>query len=151
MWRDSITYRWNYHLLAAPGYVVLLTDYRGSTGYGEQFALDILRDPLKGPAEDVNQGADEAIRRFPFIDGTRQAAAGASYGGHLVNWLEGTTTRYRALISHAGLASLESQWGTSDSIYHRELMIGTPPWEADPLWAEQSPVKKAANYFARSQ
>jgi dipeptidyl aminopeptidase/acylaminoacyl peptidase len=146
MWRDSITYRWNYHLLAAPGYVVLLTDYRGSTGYGEQFALDILRDPLKGPAEDVNQGADEAIKRFPFIDGARQAAAGASYGGHLANWLEGTTTRYKALISHAGLASLESQWGTSDTIYHRELMVGGPPWANDPIWREHSPIAKAANF-----
>src|SRR5205085_5693440 len=50
MWRDQITLRWNYHLLASPGYVVLLTDYRGSTGYGEAFTLDLLGDPLRGPA-----------------------------------------------------------------------------------------------------
>ena len=67
----------------------MLTDYRGSTGFGEKFALDILGDPLKGPADDINDAADEAIKRFPFIDGTRQAAGGASYGGHLANWLEG--------------------------------------------------------------
>ncbi len=95
MWRDQITLRWNYHLLASPGYVVLLTDYRGSTGYGERFTLDILNDPLRGPADDVNQAADEAIKRFPFIDASRQAAGGASYGGHLANWLEATTTRYQ--------------------------------------------------------
>ncbi|MFN2239116.1 MAG: prolyl oligopeptidase family serine peptidase [Thermoanaerobaculia bacterium] len=146
MWRDGISLRWNYHLLGSPGYVLLATDYRGSTGYGEKFALSILGDPLAGPARDINDAADEAIRRFPFIDGTRQVAGGASYGGHLANWLEGTTTRYKALISHAGLASLEGQWATSDSVFHRELMVGGPPWERDPLWVEQSPLMKAANF-----
>src|SRR4029450_6015516 len=74
MWRDQITLRWNYHLLASPGYVVLLTDYRGSTGYGEAFTLDIAGDPLRGPANDLNRAADEAIKRFPYIDAGRQAA-----------------------------------------------------------------------------
>lgn len=143
MWTDSITKRWNYHLLAQPGYVVLLTDYRGSTGYGEAFTLDILGDPLRGPADDINGAADEAIRRFPFIDGTRQAAAGASYGGHLANWMEATTTRYKCLIGHAGLASLFAQWATSDSIYHRELMMGAPFWENPKPWLDQSPVMYA--------
>jgi dipeptidyl aminopeptidase/acylaminoacyl peptidase len=146
MWRDSITLRWNYHLLASPGYVVLLTDYRGSTGYGEAFTLDILHDPLRGPADDINLAADEAIRRYPFIDATRQAAAGASYGGHLSNWLEASTTRYRCLVSHAGLASLEAQWATSDSIHHRELMMGAPFWEKPEAWREQSPVAYAKSF-----
>jgi dipeptidyl aminopeptidase/acylaminoacyl peptidase len=146
MWRDQITLRWNYHLLARPGYVVLLTNYTGSTGFGEAFARAIQFDPLEGPAKDLNEAADEAIRRFPFIDGSRQAAAGASYGGHLANWLEGTTTRYKAIISHAGEANIEAQWGTSDSIYHRELMMGGPPWEQQPVWRDQNPIRKAANF-----
>jgi dipeptidyl aminopeptidase/acylaminoacyl peptidase len=146
MWRDSITLRWNYHLLASPGYVVLLTDYRGSTGYGERFTLDILGDPLRGPAVDINQAADEAIRRYPFIDGTRQAAGGASYGGHLANWLEATTDRYRCLISHAGLSSLQTQWSTSDNVYGRELMMGGPFWENPRLWLDQSPVTYAKDF-----
>jgi dipeptidyl aminopeptidase/acylaminoacyl peptidase len=145
-WRDSITRRWNYHLLAQPGYVVLLTDYVGSTGYGEKFTLDILGDPLRGPADDINAAADEAIRRFPFIDSSRQAAAGASYGGHLANWLEATTTRYKCLVSHAGLTSLYSQWATSDSIYHRELMMGGPFWEKPQVWLDQSPAMYAKNF-----
>jgi dipeptidyl aminopeptidase/acylaminoacyl peptidase len=146
MWRDQITLRWNYHLLASPGYVVLLTDYRGSTGYGEAFTLDIAGDPLRGPDDDVNRAADEAIKRYPFIDATRQAAAGASYGGHLVNWLEATTTRYKCLISHAGLSSLQTQWGTSDAIYHRELMMGKPFWEDPKTWLDQSPVAYAKDF-----
>jgi dipeptidyl aminopeptidase/acylaminoacyl peptidase len=146
MWRDQISLRWNYHLLASPGYVVLLTDYRGSTGYGEQFTLDILGDPLRGPADDINQAADEAIKRYPFIDATRQAAGGASYGGHLTNWLEATTTRYRCLVSHAGLSSLETQWSTSDVMYGRELMMGTPFWESPRVWLDQSPIAYAKDF-----
>jgi dipeptidyl aminopeptidase/acylaminoacyl peptidase len=145
-WRDSISYRWNYHLLAHPGFVLVATDYRGSTGYGEKFALDILGDPLKGPADDINDAADEAIRRFAFIDGTRQAAAGASYGGHLANWMEGTTSRYKAIVSHAGLATLDMQWGMSDGIYHRELMMGGPYWDNPQKWIEQSPLAKAGSF-----
>ena len=146
MWRDEITYRWNYHLLAQPNFVVLMTDYRGSTGYGEKFTLDILGDPLAGPADDVNDAADEAIRRFPFIDGARQCAGGASYGGHLANWLEGTTTRYKCLVSHAGLATLDMQWGTSDGIYHRELMMGGPFWSDPAKWNAQNPLAKAGSF-----
>jgi dipeptidyl aminopeptidase/acylaminoacyl peptidase len=146
MWRDSITLRWNYHLLARPGYVLLLTDYRGSTGYGEQFTLDIAGDPLRGPADDINQAADEAIKRYPFIDASRQAAGGASYGGHLANWLEATTGRYKALVSHAGLSSLQTQWSTSDTIHHRELMMGAPPWENTRVWSDQSPVAYAKDF-----
>lgn len=145
-WRDAISYRWNYHLLTHPGFVILATDYRGSTGYGEKFALDILGDPLKGPADDINDAADEALKRFPFIDGTRRAAAGASYGGHLANWMEGTTTRYKAIVSHAGLATLDMQWGMSDGIYHRELMMGGPYWDNPQKWIEQSPLAKAGNF-----
>src|SRR5204862_3663726 len=127
MWRDQITLRWNYHLLAKPGYVVLLTNYTGSTGFGETFGQDIQGDPLKGPGDELNEAADEAIKRYPFIDATRQAAGGASYGGHLANWLEASTTRYKCLISHAGLVNLESQYATSDVVYHRELMnLGAP-------------------------
>jgi dipeptidyl aminopeptidase/acylaminoacyl peptidase len=146
MWRDAITLRWNYHLLARPGYVVLLTNYTGSTGFGEAFARAIQFDPLDGPAKDVNEAADEAIRRFAFIDGARQAAAGASYGGHLANWLEATTTRYKCIVSHAGEVNTEAQWGTSDGIYHRELMSGGPPWEQSAVWREQNPIRKAANF-----
>ncbi len=75
--------------------MVLLTNYTGSTSFGEKFAQDIQGDPLLGPGNEVNEAADEAIKRFPFIDATRQVAGGASYGGHLANWLAATTTRYK--------------------------------------------------------
>lgn len=146
MWRDQWVTRWNYHLLAQPGYVVLLTNYTGSTGFGEKFAQAIQGDPLKGPGADINEAADHAIKQFPFIDGTRQAAAGGSYGGHLANWMQASTSRYRCLISHAGLINLESQWGTSDTIYHREVGMGGPVWEGGKLWSEQNPIRFASKF-----
>jgi dipeptidyl aminopeptidase/acylaminoacyl peptidase len=146
MWRDQFFVRWNYHLLAAPGYVLLLTNYSGSTGFGEEFARSIQGDPLKGPADEINEAADAAIREFPFIDGSRQCAGGASYGGHLANWLQATTTRYKCLISHAGLVNLEAQWGTSDTIYSREVNLGGPPWEQGSVWRDQNPIRYAAKF-----
>jgi dipeptidyl aminopeptidase/acylaminoacyl peptidase len=146
MWRDAISVRWNYHLLASPGFVLVAPEYRGSVGHGIDFTLDILGDPLRGPAEDIALGLAEALRRFPFLDGERVAAAGASYGGHLVNWLQATTDRYRCLVGHAGLASLDMQWSTSDVIYHRELMMGAPFWEAPEAWLDQSSLARAGSF-----
>ena len=146
MSRDSWGLRWNYYLLSRPGYVVLSTNYSGSTGFGEKFAQSIQGDPLAGPAIEINEGADEAIRLYRFIDGTRQAAAGASYGGHLANWMQATTTRYKTLVSHAGMINLESQWGTSDTIYAREMNNGGPVWEQGPIWREQNPIRFAKNF-----
>jgi dipeptidyl aminopeptidase/acylaminoacyl peptidase len=143
---DQIGLRWNYHLLAAPGYVILMTDYTGSTAFGEKFAQAIKLDPLKTPGDDINQAVDEAIKRYPFIDGTRMCAAGASYGGHLANWIEATTTRYKCIVSHAGEVDLTTQWGTSDGIYGREVTNGGPPWAGSPIWHDQSPITYAANW-----
>ena len=143
---DAISLRWDYHLLTARGYVMLMTDYTGSTGFGEKFAQAIKLDPLKTPGLEIDQAVNEALKRYPFIDGTRMCAAGASYGGHLVNWLEATTTRYKCLVSHAGEVDLLTQWGSSDGIYGREVTNGGPVWENNPIWREQSPITYAANW-----
>lgn len=143
---DADHIRWSPHLLAAPGYVVIMTDYTGSVGYGVEFSRAIQGDPLKTPGDELNEALDEAIRRYPFIDPNLQAAAGASYGGHLINWLQGTTTRYRTLVGHAGLVDLEGQWSTSDVVYHREINAEGPPWGESPVWDEQSPSSHAANF-----
>ncbi len=143
---DQIGLRWSYHLLGAPGYVVVTVDYTGSTSFGEKFAQAIKLDPLKTPGDEVNQAVDEALKRYAFIDGTRMCALGASYGGHLVNWLEATTTRFRCIVSHAGEVDLTTQWGESDFNYGREVANGGPPWEHNPIWREQSAINYAANW-----
>ncbi len=143
---DASHVRWSAGLMAAPGYVVLMTDYTGSVGYGEQFSRNIGGDPLKTPGEELLEAAEAAIERFPWIDADRQAATGASYGGHLVNWLQGTTTHFKALVGHAGLVDLEGQYSSSDTIFNREVMNGGPPWGDSPVWEEQSPSTYADQF-----
>jgi dipeptidyl aminopeptidase/acylaminoacyl peptidase len=146
MIKDQFFFRWNYHLLTTPGYVLLMTNYTGSTGYGEAFAAAIHQDILRGPASEIEQAADEAIRAYPYIDGSRQAAIGASYGGYLMNWFEGNTRRFKCLVNHAGLADNESFWGATDGAYYWERRNGGPVWEQQGAWREQSPSTYAANF-----
>lgn len=147
MWQDAISLRWNYHLLAKPGYVMLMTNYTGSTGFGEEFAQLLQGDPLHGPADELMEAADAAIAKYPFIDGSRQVAGGASYGGHLANALEAWSgTRFKALISHAGLVNPETQWSTSDVMYNRELQMNGPVWEQSETWRTQNPARFAADF-----
>jgi dipeptidyl aminopeptidase/acylaminoacyl peptidase len=146
MWRDTFVIRWNYHLLARPGYLVVLTNYTGSTGFGEEFSRRIKLDPLKTPCDEVNEAVDEVVRKFPFADGSRLAAGGASYGGHMANWIQATTTRYKAVISHAGLMDLGSQWSTSDTMWGRETQMGGLPWAGSAVWREQSPFYQGGNH-----
>jgi dipeptidyl aminopeptidase/acylaminoacyl peptidase len=145
-WKHNWSYRWNYQLLSKPGYIMICTNYTGSTGFGEKFAQEIQFDPFKGPGDELNEAAADAIKRFAFIDGNNQAAAGASYGGHLANWLQATTTHYKCLISHAGLVNSEVQYGTSDGMYGREVMNGGTPWEMTKTFAEQNPMRYAAKW-----
>lgn len=144
---DAFSVRWNYHLLTSPGYVLLATNYTGSTGFGETFANDIERDLLRGPAQEILEAVDEAIRRYPFIDATRQAAIGASYGGYLMNWFNGHTDQFRCLVIHAGASNNESQYGVNDGGFGRELRMGAPVWETGKgQWIDQSPFRYAAKW-----
>ncbi|OYT72256.1 MAG: prolyl oligopeptidase [Chloracidobacterium sp. CP2_5A] len=146
MFRDQFFLRWNYHLLAQPGYIVILTNYTGSTGFGEKFAQDIQGDPFGTCGSEITEAVDAVAAAFPYADGERVAAGGASYGGHLANWLQATTTRYKCLICHAGLVNSESQYGTSDTSYFRELTNGGPVWEQNETWRKQNPIRYAANF-----
>ena len=124
----------------------MLTDYTGSVGYGEAFSQAIEGTPLKAPGDDVLKAADEAIKRYSFIDAERQAATGASYGGHMVNWLQATTTRFDTLIGHAGLVDHEGQYSSSDTVFHRERMNGGPAWGDSPVWKTESPSSYVGNF-----
>ncbi len=139
--------RWDMRLLAAPGYIVVAPDYTGSVGYGEAFARAIQGDPLATPCQEIVEAADAALARYPAADPNRLAALGASYGGHMANWMQAKHgDRFRCLVGHAGLASLEGQWGTSDAIHHRERNLGGPPWAGNDTWQTQSPHTYAARF-----
>jgi dipeptidyl aminopeptidase/acylaminoacyl peptidase len=144
--KDVFGYRWNPYVLGSTNYVLVMTDYTGSVGYGEKFTQDIQFDPFKGPGQEIQEAAADAINRFSYIDGSKQAAGGASYGGHLANWMQASTSHYKCLIAHAGLVNSEAQWGTSDVIWGRELMNGGAPWVPTKTWKEQNPMRFAANF-----
>jgi dipeptidyl aminopeptidase/acylaminoacyl peptidase len=146
MSKDAFSTRWNNYYLASPGYVVLETNYTGSTGFGEKFADDIEKDVLRGPAPEILEGIEEAIKRYPYIDAARQAAAGASYGGYLMNWFNGHTTQFKCLVNHAGAINNESQYGVNDGGIDRELRMGGPIWEKGGQWLDQSPIRYSGKF-----
>ena len=146
MSKDAFSTRWNSHLLASRGYVLLQTNYTGSTGFGEKFADDIERDVLRGPVNETLEAIEEALKKYPYIDRTRQAAAGASYGGYMMNWMNGHTKQFRCLVNHAGAVNNESQYGTNDGGLSRELRMGVPVFEKGGQWNDQSPIRYSAGF-----
>jgi dipeptidyl aminopeptidase/acylaminoacyl peptidase len=146
MSKDAFSTRWNSYVLTSPGYVLLETNYTGSTGFGEKFADDIERDVLRGPAEEILEAIEQALRQYPFIDKSRQAAAGASYGGYLMNWFNGHTKQFKCLVIHSGAINNESQYGTNDGGLDRELRMGVPIWEKGGQWNDQSPIRYSGSF-----
>ncbi|MGB9664582.1 MAG: S9 family peptidase [Ignavibacteria bacterium] len=125
---DDFHYRWNAQLFASPGYVIALVNFHGSTSFGKEFGKSIVGAHGDKPFTDLMLATDYLIKKFDFIDSTRMAAAGGSYGGYLVNWIAGHTNRFKALISHAGVYNLMGQFA-SDLTYERVKNYDGAPWE----------------------
>ena len=109
-WGNSWTYRWNAELFAANGYVVVMINFHGSTGYGQKFTDSISGDWGGKPYVDLMKGLDYVEKTYPFIDKNREAALGASYGGYMANWLLGHTDRFKCIVSHDGMFNTESAY-----------------------------------------
>jgi dipeptidyl aminopeptidase/acylaminoacyl peptidase len=138
--------RWNYQLFAAPGYVVVTINPRGSTGYGQKFTDQISRDWTGRVYDDLMKGLDHSLKTYPFLDGDRVAAAGGSFGGFMVNWIAGHTDRFKALISHAGVFDLTSKYGTTEELWFPEWEFGGTPWDHPELYRAQSPSAFVQNF-----
>ncbi|WP_337879216.1 S9 family peptidase [Rheinheimera sp.] len=141
---DSFGYRWNPQVFAAAGYVVIQPNFHGSTSFGQAFAESIQGDHASKPFADSEAAVDYMISRG-FIDATRLAAAGGSYGGYLVSWIAGHTDRYKALINHAGVYNLMAQFA-SDSTEHRVNAYGGAPWDGLPNLLQSSPAMFADKF-----
>ena len=116
-WGDDWSYRWNPELFAANGYVVIMINFHGSTGYGQKF-IDVINGDWGGaPYEDLMKGLDYAEQTYPFIDKTRECALGASYGGYMANWILGHTDRFKCIVSHDGMFNAESAWGSTEEMW----------------------------------
>jgi len=113
-WGDSWSYRWNPELFAANGYVVVMINMRGSTGYGQAFVDGVNGDWGGKPFSDLMLGLDYAEQHYPFIDKTRECALGASYGGYMANWVLGHTDRFKCIVSHDGMFNAESAFGSTE-------------------------------------
>jgi dipeptidyl aminopeptidase/acylaminoacyl peptidase len=138
-WGNSWTYRWNAGLFAANGYVVIMINFHGSTGYGQKFTDSISGDWGGKPYVDLMKGLDYAERTYPFIDKNREAALGASYGGYMANWLLGHTDRFKCIVSHDGTFNTESAYGTTEELWFPEWEFKGPPWKQRDLYRKFSP------------
>jgi len=143
MWSDAWGYRWNAEVFSAAGYVTLMINRRGSTGYGHKFTDEITNDWGGRAYVDVTKGIDAAIAKYPFIDKTRLAAAGGSYGGYMADWLATHTDRFKAIISHAGVYDKVSMYATEELWFEEHDMQGTP-WTAAENYKKWSPSTYAA-------
>jgi len=139
LWNDSWGYRWNEELFAAPGYVTVMINPRGSTGYGQQFTDEITDDWGGRVYEDLMKGVDYVVATFPYVDGTRLAAAGGSYGGYMIDWIATHTGRFKALISHAGVYDKTSMYGATDELWFEEHDMAGTPWTHPESYRKWSP------------
>jgi dipeptidyl aminopeptidase/acylaminoacyl peptidase len=143
---DSWSYRWNGHVMAAPGYVVTWVNRHGSTGFGEKFAQSILGEWGDKPLEDILKGTEYLLARFPNIDPKRLAAAGASYGGYMAAWVAGHTDRFACIINHAGVSDFIAQYGADITSYGFSNVLGGNPWDNPEGMQRNNPTTYARNF-----
>ncbi len=143
-WEDGWSFRWCPQLWAAQGYVVALPNPRGSTGFGQKFVEEISGDWGGKCYRDLVAGLDY-VEKLPYVDKDRIGAAGASFGGYMMDWFSVNTGRFKCLISHCSVYNFESMWGTTEELWFDEYEHGGLPWESPGKYAEFSPHKKAAN------
>ncbi|MGB7729982.1 MAG: S9 family peptidase [Candidatus Acidiferrum sp.] len=144
MWSDAWGYRWNPQVFGGAGYVILMINRRGSTGYGQKFTDEITNDWGGKPYVDVMKGTDAALAKYPFIDKSRLAAAGGSYGGYMADWLATHTDRFKAIISHAGVYDKVSMYATEELWFEEHDLQGTP-WGAPENYKKWAPSTYAAD------
>jgi dipeptidyl aminopeptidase/acylaminoacyl peptidase len=126
MWSNAWGYRWNPQIFSAAGYVTLMINRRGSTGYGQKFTDEITNDWGGKAYEDVMKGVDYTLEKYPFADGTRMAAVGGSYGGYMADWIATHTGRFKAIVSHASVYDKVSMYATEELWFEEHDMQGTP-------------------------
>ncbi|HLY43621.1 MAG TPA: S9 family peptidase [Terracidiphilus sp.] len=141
-WGDSWSYRWNAELFAANGYVVVMINPRGSTGYGQAFVDGVNGDWGGKPFTDLMTGLDYAEQHYSFIDKTRECALGASYGGYMANWVLGHTNRFKCIVSHDGMFDAESAFGSTEEDWFNTWEFKGHPWDYYGMPDSESPFRK---------
>ncbi len=141
-WGDSWSYRWNAELFAANGYVVVMINPGGSTGYGQAFVDRVNGDWGGKPYTDLMSGLDYAEQHYPFIDKSRECALGASYGGYMANWVLGHTNRFKCIVSHDGMFNAESAFGSTEEDWFNQWEFKGNPWDYYGKPDSENPFRK---------
>lgn len=147
-WLDEFHYRWNAELFAAPGYVAVMVNPRGSTGYGQKFTDEISGDWGGKVFDDLMDGVDYVTSHYSFIDRNKIAAAGASYGGYMMNWMEGHNDRevFKCFVSHDGLYDAVSAFGSTEELWFPIWEFKGTPWSNPELYKKWSPSSYVSNF-----
>ncbi len=145
-WGDDWSYRWNAELFAASGYVVVMINPRGSTGYGQKFIDEINGDWGGRAYTDLMDGLDYVEKQYAFIDKDRECALGASFGGYMIDWILGHTDRFKCLVSHDGMFNTESAYGTTEELWFPEWEFKGTPWNTRAMYRKWSPHEFAAKF-----
>jgi dipeptidyl aminopeptidase/acylaminoacyl peptidase len=148
-WNDNWGYRWNPQMYAGDGYVAFLPNPRGSTGYGQKFVADISGDWGGKVFTDISNGVAMAAN-LPYVDKTRIGAAGASYGGYMIDWIEGHNNdprfHYKVLVSHDGVYNLTAMYGATEELWFPEWEFKGTPWTNPAMYDRWSPHKFVQNF-----
>ena len=131
-------YQWD-RLAATAGWLVFEPNYRGSTGYGDKFALGIVPEIVSRPGKDILTGVD-ALVKDGISDGNRLAVGGYSYGGYMTNWLITQTTRFKAAVTGAGAVEHVANWGNDDTTFDDAYFLGGLPWEAADRYRSEAAI-----------
>ena len=142
MWSNAWGYRWNSQVFSAAGYVTLMINRRGSTGYGQKFTDEITNDWGGKAYVDVMNGVDYTLKKYPFADGARMAAAGGSYGGYMADWIATHNGRFKAIVSHASVYDKVAMYATEELWFEEHDMQGTP-WTNPESYRKWAPVTYA--------
>jgi dipeptidyl aminopeptidase/acylaminoacyl peptidase len=151
-WGDEWSYRWNAELFAANGYVVVMINPRGSTGYGQAVVDGVNGDWGGKPFTDLMTGLDYAEQHYPFIDKSRECALGASYGGYMANWILGHNDRFKCIVTHDGMFDPESAYGSTEELWFNEWEFNGKPWDyygkpdAENPYRKWAPMLSAKNF-----
>ncbi|KAL1930470.1 hypothetical protein VTP01DRAFT_10632 [Rhizomucor pusillus] len=148
-WTDGWSTRWNPHVFAGAGFVAIAINPHGSTGYGQAFTDSIQRNWGSHPYHDLIIGLDYCLEKYDFLDAERVAGLGASYGGYMINWLNGHNTekRFKAFVNHDGMFNTLESYYTTDELYFHEREFGGVPY--NPLVRVMIERWNPANYVHR--
>jgi dipeptidyl aminopeptidase/acylaminoacyl peptidase len=141
------TYRWNAQALAGGGYAVVMIDFHGTPGYGQRFTDSIQNDWGGKPLVDLQKGLAAVLQKYPWLDGERVCALGASYGGFMMNWIEGNwPERFRCLVNHDGLFDQRTMYYSTEELWFPEHEFGGPYYENPEGYEKFNPVDSVARW-----